>query len=275
MRKIRYPLIASDFDGTLARKDGTVGEKTKKAIDEYIANGGTFVLCTGRMPSAILPKARELGLKGLLCSGQGAVIMDIESGEPIMQGRLPHDLSVRICKALEEMQLHTHAYDLFEYYSNMDDEPLRMYEEAVKVKAKRILDKPLWKYIEETGMCPFKFLMMVDADKSAEYIEKISAMNFEGCVVTKSAKFLIEICNLKYSKATALEYLADKYNVPIEKTIAIGDQWNDLPMIEKAGIGLAVANAAEELKKAAITLPYTNNEDAVAYVIEKYGYMEE
>ncbi len=275
MRKIRYPLIASDFDGTLARKDGTVGEKTKKAIDEYIASGGTFALCTGRMPSAILPKARELGLKGLLCCGQGSIILDIESGKPIMQGRLPHDLSVRICKAVEELGLHTHAYDLSEYYSNMDDEPLRMYEEAVKVKAKRVLDKPLWKYIEETGMCPFKFLMMVEPDKSAEYIDKISAMKFEDCVITKSAKFLIEVCNLKYSKATALEFLANKYNVPIEETIAIGDQWNDLPMIKKAGLGLAVANAAEELKAVATTLPYTNNEDAVAYVIENYAYIEE
>jgi len=193
----------------------------------------------------------------------------------LLQGRMSNALSVQICKKMEEMGLHTHAYDLYEYYSNMDDEPLRKYEEAVGIKAKRILDKPLWKYIEETEMQSFKFLMMVDSKESNALIEKISSFQFPNCVVTKSANFLIEICNAAYSKGTALAFLAERFHIPLENTIAIGDQWNDMPMLEKAGLGLAVANAQPELKQIATALPYSNNEDAVAYVIEKYGYYEE
>ena len=275
MRKINYPLIVSDFDGTLANRESSVSEKNKKAIEQYIADGGIFAISTGRMPSAILPKARELGLKGLLCCGQGSVILDIESGETLLQGRLSHDLSMRICKKMEELGLHTHVYDLYDYYANTDDEALKLYEQAVNKKAKLVLDKPLWKFIEETGMRTFKVLAMVEPQKASKIIEELSAMQFENCVVTKSAKFLVEVCNGAYSKGTAVEFLAKKYNVALKNTIAVGDQWNDLPMLEKAGLGLAVANAATELKEAATVLPYTNNEDAIAYVIENYAYITE
>lgn len=275
MQKLRYPLVVSDFDGTLARKDGTIGEKTKRVIEQFIADGGTFCVCTGRMPSAILPVVRNLGLKGLVSCGQGSVIMDIESGKTLMEGRLPHDLSVEICKKVESLGLHTHTYDLFDYYTNVEDEALRLYEEAVKIKAKRILDKPLWKFIEETGLQPFKFLMMVKPEDNDMFIKKLEEMRFENCVVTKSANFLIEICNVQYSKATALEFLANWKNISIENTIAIGDQWNDMPMLKRAGLGLAVANAQKELKEIATALPFTNNEDAVAYAIENYAYSKE
>ncbi len=275
MRKIKYPLVISDFDGTLARRDGTIGEKTRRAIDDFIADGGIFAISTGRMPAAILPKAIEMGLKGFICCGQGSVIMDIESGKPILQGRLSNATSVRICKKMEEMGLHVHAYDLLEYYSNMDDEWLKGYEVAVGERAKLVLDKPLWQYIEETGLCSFKFLAMVEPEKMSAYIEELQNERFENCVVTKSAKCLLEVCNGDYSKGTSVEFLAKWSGTPIEKTIAVGDQWNDLPMIQKAGLGIAVANATQELKDEAITLPYTNNEDAVAYVIEHYAYAEE
>ena len=85
----------------------------------------------------------------------------------------------------------------------------------------------------------------------------------------------MEVIHPQYSKGTAVQFLADYYQIPIQKTIGIGDQWNDLPMIEQAGLGIAVANADEKLKEKAMTIAYTNEESAVAKVIEKYGFMEE
>ena len=61
MRKIKYPLVISDFDGTLVKANGEISEETKKAIAEYIAAGGAFAISTGRLPAGILPCARELG----------------------------------------------------------------------------------------------------------------------------------------------------------------------------------------------------------------------
>lgn len=76
MNKINYPLIISDFDGTLLRTDGTISEETKSAISGYIAAGGTFGICTGRMYTSILPRAKALGLKGIVASYQGSVLTE-------------------------------------------------------------------------------------------------------------------------------------------------------------------------------------------------------
>ena len=56
MRKINKKLIVSDFDGTLLNSSHTISEKVKKAINEYVANGGIFAVCTGRMLKSILPR---------------------------------------------------------------------------------------------------------------------------------------------------------------------------------------------------------------------------
>ena len=96
MRKINYPLIISDFDGTLLRTDGTISAETKSAIDGYIAAGGTFGICTGRMTGSILPRAKELGLKGLVSSYQGSVITDIESGKLLVDGYIPAENAAEI-----------------------------------------------------------------------------------------------------------------------------------------------------------------------------------
>ena len=77
MKKIKNKLIVSDFDGTLITSSHTVPEDVKSAINEYVACGGIFAVCTGRMISSILPRVRELGLKGLDVGYYGDAIAEI------------------------------------------------------------------------------------------------------------------------------------------------------------------------------------------------------
>ena len=73
-----------------------------------------------------------------------------------------------------------------------------------------------------------------------------------------------------------MEFFAKYYGVPLEKTIAVGDQWNDLPMIERAGLGIAVQNADKRLKeKAAYICENTNEQGAIGEVIERFGFCRE
>ena len=275
MRKINYGLIVSDFDGTLVSDDGNIPQVNKKAVTEYIASGGKFAISTGRLHYGILPRAKELGLKGALSCCQGAVIMDIETGKPLLNGVLSNEVTVEICRKMEEMHLHIHAYGFTEYYCNMDDAALKAYENLVRTKATLVTDKPLSDFAKETGFCAYKVLAIVPPQESARVMQALKEAAFTGCVVTQSAAFLVEVINANYSKGTAVEFLARYYGVPIEKTIAIGDQQNDIPMIRKAGLGIAVQNADERLKKVATVIDCTNDEGAVAAVIEKYGYMED
>lgn len=275
MQKINYGLIVSDFDGTLVKSNGEIPRKNKEAIEKYIADGGKFAISTGRLHYGILSRAQELGLKGAVSCCQGAVIIDTQSGEFLLSGMLSNATTVAVCRKMEELNLHIHLYGEKEFYSNMDDKALRDYERAVRMKATLITDKPLSKFVEETGLCSYKILAMVEPSQTPYIMQELEKAGFKGCEITQSAEFLVEVINANYSKGTAVEFLAKYYGVPLSKTIAVGDQLNDIPMIKKAGLGIAVKNADERLKKEAVVIDCTNEDGAIAEIIQKYGYMEE
>lgn len=275
MQKINYRLIVSDFDGTLVNDDGTISDENKKAISSYVADGGAFAISTGRLHYSILDRARELGLKGLVACCQGAIIMDIESGKLVQEPMLSHETTLAICKKMEELGLYYQVYDFENYYANNTSAGLRYYERMVGKKAISIIDKPLSKFVEEKKLRTYKVLAMVDPKDNERLFKEIDKAGFKDCAVTKSFDYLIEVINARHNKGTAVEFLANYYNVPLEKTIAVGDQWNDLPMIKRAGLGIAVQNADPKLKENALVCEFTNEQSAIAAIIEKYGYTED
>lgn len=272
MQKINYPLIVSDFDGTLLRSDCTVAEETKKTIERYVAAGGKFAVCTERMTAGIVNQAKNLGLKGLLASYQGSVVTDIESGEILVDGFIPLPNAQRICRLLEAMGLHFHVYDIDNYYSNRQDGLLKSYESVLGVKAIIEKEKPLSEFIAEKRMKVRKILCLVNPEEKLSVYRTLEEKLGQDYYVTYSSVALVEITSKEFSKATAVRFLADRYGVPYGKTVAVGDSLNDLPMIEAAGVGLAVKNADELLKEAAEVFPATNDENAIGKIIEKYGF---
>ncbi len=91
--------------------------------------------------------------------------------------------------------------------------------------------------------------------------------------MTCSADVLVELSPLGDNKGEALLYIARHFNIPPESTVAVGDNLNDMAMIKTAQIGVAVGNAVEELKECADYVTVTNNEGAVAKMIEKFGFI--
>lgn len=272
MRKIKYSLIVSDFDGTLVGKDGSISPKNRSAIAEYTSAGGKFAISTGRMPSGILPYTKTLGLKGFVCCCQGSIIMDIETQEVLSCGALSADVTEKICWKAEESDLHIHVYDFWDYYSNKDDEALKLYESIVGAKAKLVTDRKMSEFVQEKRLAANKVMVLVERCDRERIFNEFSTQNFPDCDVTTSGRELVEVVNKHYSKGTALAFLARKFDIPLKKTIAVGDQRNDLPMIQTAGLGIAVRNADERLKQAAdYVSEYTNEENAIADVIERFG----
>ena len=206
---------------------------------------------------------------------QGTIILDIESGKILFDRRLSFETTLAACRKMEEMGLHIHAYDLWEYYSNADDSMLKGYEKITGVKAKLVLNRKLSEFLEEKELRAYKLLAMVEPEDSERTIAELSAANLPDCAVTKSSPFLAEVVNDKCSKGSAVLFLAEHYGIEIEKTVGIGDNYNDMPMIEAAGLGAAVGNAEDALKQRADYIcENTNETDAVAEVIEKFGFSD-
>lgn len=274
MKKINYPLIISDFDGTLYRSDKQISKNTIETVARYVKDGGAFAVSSGRALPSILPIVKEMGLKGVVAAYNGAVIADITTGELLDCNTMSVESGVEICRAFEERGLHTHVYLPEEYYATARNEYLARYEAVVKVKA-IIPNETLSVFVERNKLQAIKILAVLEPEKRDGYIAELSRLFGDKYYVTSGSKNLIEISSKTRSKGTAVKFIADYYGVPVAKTVAVGDALNDLPMLQTAGVGLAVKNAEKSLLENAENFPYSNDEDAVAKIIEKYGYTEE
>ena len=267
----KYQMVVSDFDGTLFRSDHTISEKSKEIIKKFIENGGVFAISTGRSLQIILPIARDLGLKGVMSCSNGAMIVDIESGERIFEKKNTVQDTYEICKILEELGIYTQISDFEKYYAKEPCEYLEIYQRMTATKA-CLTGKPLSEFVKENSIDSVKVLCIIEESKRDELMEKIKELTNDKFYLTSAAKYSIEICPKGVSKGKAVEFLADYYNIPIENVIAVGDSLNDLPMLETAG--LAVKNAETALKNTVEVYPYTNDENAVAKIIEQYALKE-
>lgn len=273
MKQMQYKLIVSDFDGTLRRSEGGVSQGSLEAVEKYVQAGGIFALCTGRMPFSILPYARQLGLKGLVAAFQGAVIDEVATGKRVRDGRMENADALRICRFLESNGWHIHVYDGDVLYINMDDEFRALYEKTCNVRGV-LTPQKISQTVEEKNIRPHKIIVMVPAEERDEVFNKTVRELGEDFYVTSSTENLVEIVRKGCDKGGAVRFLADYYGVPLSQTIAIGDNYNDLPMLRAAGLGVAVENGEEVLKREAKFVTRSCDKDGVAYVIRKFGLGE-
>lgn len=274
MKEINYKLIISDYDNTLTNGKNKVPKEVEKAISEYVECGGIFAICTGRMLRSIMPQAKKLGLKGIIAANQGIVIADIESGKILKNGGMTANETALVCRAAEKFNQSINLYSGDNIYTNIpkNNKYLKFYEKVIRVKAIRVAEK-LSDFAQKDNKIYQKVAILV-APKERERIYNIlNAELGDKFDVTCSANILVEISPLGETKGKAVEFLAKHFNVPIEKTIAVGDNLNDISMIETAGIGACVGNGVEELKRAADYVSLTSNEGGIAQIIARYGFV--
>ena len=273
MRKINCGLIVSDFDGTLIDDKQRILPKVRASIEEYVAAGGIFAVCTGRMMRSILPQVRALGLKGLVIAYQGTMIAEIESGKLIKAGGMDAKSVAEICRHLEELDQAVNIYNGDDMYTNVpkSNKYLRQYERIVGVEAIPVEGK-ISDFVEQKGMFCQKVLSLVKEENRDWLYNELNSRLGDRFDVTCSATVLVEVSPMGDNKGEALKFLANHYNIPIEKTVAAGDNLNDLSMIRAAGVGCAVGNATQKLKDEADYISCTNNDGAIAEIIEKFGF---
>jgi len=266
---MKYQLFISDFDGTLVREDGTVSPKTREAIAQYRKRGGIFAVCTGRMLPSVMPRLKELGITdGLVVAFQGATICNIETKELLKDDAFPEGQAVPLIRTLEEAGYHFHVYTLNRLIANRRDDMLAVYEKLSGMTAEVISDRSIAGLVEQEKLRVVKTLVMLDPTERDALMEKLSRMLGEAYYVTSSHSFLIEIMPKGQNKGAAVAYLSNYYKIPRERIAAVGDQLNDLPMLEAAGGKFTVENGADALKKIARVVP-SNDADGVAYALEQ------
>ena len=274
MKRLNCKLIVSDFDGTLANTNNEVPQEVIDKINSYVKNGGIFAVCTGRIMPSILPRVRDMGLTGLVIASQGSQIAEIESGKILREACFLPEQTAEICEALEELDSNVQIYNIRGFYSSLPEgeKHLALYESIIGVKGGHSEEK-LSRFALTCGESFCKVAALCRPEEQEELFAKLTAKFGGKYDVTCSAKVLVEISPQGETKGAALEFLAKHYGVPLSQTCAIGDNLNDLSMIETAGYGVAVANSAQGLLDRTKYKTVSNDEGAVARVIETFGYI--
>lgn len=266
-------MIVSDFDSTLITSDQRILPEVREAICQYVADGGIFAVCTGRILSSILPRVRELGLKGLVSACQSSVIADIETGRYIRCNGLTPQETSEISAAIEQKGQAVNVYsgDCFLTDIPEGNKYLKMYEDIIGVKSKHIEGR-MSEYVLKNNITAQKVASLCFPRARRKLYKSLVADFGNRYDVTCSAEVLVEVSPVGDTKGAGLKFLAEHYGIDMADTVAIGDNLNDLSMIEEAGVGVAVGNAVKQLKAAADFVSVSNNEGAVAQVIKKFGY---
>ena len=264
---MKYKLVASDFDDTMVDDNLKIGEKTKRAVKEYVEKGGKFVLCTGRMISAILPYARELGLHGEVVGYQGTVIADIDTGKFIKEDKMPYETAVRLLNFAEELGVQAQYYYRDTFVIKEENELSRMYAKY-SFAPPLIVGMDPKEYLIHNKISPTKVLYLVPPERVKEIIAAVNDRFPDEVLANTSKKFVVELVKKGIDKGVAMAYLGEKYGIPKEETVCIGDSLNDVAMLKYAGLAVVVENGSDEAKAYADVIAPPSDRDAVAWVLE-------
>ncbi|RHW35547.1 Cof-type HAD-IIB family hydrolase [Oceanobacillus profundus] len=276
-------LIAIDLDGTLLSADGTISSANKEAILDVQRKGNIVIISSGRSFHDTKQILQNADLKCPIIIGNGALSFHSNS---LIQ-RLT--LSINILQDLLVMLEKSNLY--YEIYTNKGI--------LLKQNGKEILNKEIqnlqfdtdWardlvdiqykqhglifvkNYLDTdfSNLDPYKiFVFSFDGGKLSR-LEKILSHRKDISITTSGSQKL-EIGNVNANKGNGLKIMANYFGIPLENTVAIGDNLNDLSMFETAGISIAMGNAEDVVKEKATYITKRYDDDGVAYALRCYVY---
>lgn len=266
---MNYNIIVLDLDGTLTNRDKIITEKTKKSLMELQRRGKKVVLASGRPTYGVMPLAEELRLEeygGYILSFNGGCIMDCRTRETVFKRELPVGSNRKIIGLAKEEGVDILTYEKSMIITDNPDCPYTKKESAVNhLKIKKIEDMEAY----VTFSVP-KFLMLDDGDFLAMVEPRVKAALGKHFSVYRSEPYFLEILPKGIDKAQSLERLLEVLGMTREEMIACGDGYNDLSMIQYAGLGVAMENAVLPVRNAADYVTRSNNDDGIAHVVEKF-----
>ncbi|TAM61457.1 Cof-type HAD-IIB family hydrolase [bacterium] len=235
-------LIALDIDGTLVDARLTLAEADKAAIAAARSAGSRVVLFTGRMFAASVRFAQELELDGPLVCYQGAACYDVASRALLWEEPVPAERARRVVDRVLADGFHAQAYFDDRLYVQSINHWSRVYTNIAAVEP--VLVASLDAAITRPST---KVVAVGDPARMEEYARTL-AQAFPDLYVTRSQPEFVEVLSRLANKGDAMRRLVSSLGVDPISTIAVGDSWNDLPLLGAAGFGVAMGSAPPELK---------------------------
>lgn len=286
-----YKFIAIDIDGTLLNSAGELTKYTKDTIKKVTSMGVKVVLTSGRVTDSVRGIASELNTDRHIICDNGATIVDLDTSEVVFSKYIDKSTIIKLVDFCVTNNIYYMVFTNKEIIvKDLKHMALAFYKQRHHLKD------------EATGMSQIKFagidyiqkikepftrIIICDEDraiynsivnmlKNFDDIELLSSPHVSHKIIKDGDKDIVlsysyaEILAKDTNKWTAIKSLTDKLGIKKDEIIAIGDNFNDLEMIQNAGLGIAMNNGSPIAKQAARVIAPSNNEDGVAKIMERY-----
>lgn len=264
----QYQLLALDLDGTVLGHDLSIDERVSRAIHRAREVGVHVSIATGRMFGAALPFAQKLEVDVPLICYQGAVLRHPLTGEIYAHHSMPAADAAEAIADILAANIFVIAY-IDERLCVAERRPeLDLYLEFHPEGAEVVLAPDLPALVAKSVTT--KILFVAEPDVVTHALDDLAPHFAHRLALTRSHKLFGELTALGVSKGDMLRQLAQKLGIPQAAVVAIGDQENDMSMIEWAGLGLAMGNAIPQVKAIADAVLPSVQEAGVAFAIEHY-----
>jgi len=269
-RQSTIELVAIDMDGTLLDPAHKLTARVKQAIAQARTLGVHIVLTSGRPVPGLAPFLHELGIEGeddycIACNG--GLVQRIGPRETVVEYPLSFDDFVYCEQVAREIGVHFQALDAQRMYTPNQDISIYTVADShlsrMPLSYRRVADM-------DPGMSFIKLMMIDEPDVLDAAIARLPAALTERFAVLKSAPFFLEVFDQRAGKGPSLQKLAEHLGIDRANVMAIGDQENDLTMLQYAGTSVAMGNAIDAVKAVARFETATNADEGVARAIERF-----
>lgn len=269
-------LIAIDLDGTLLHSDRTLSDTNRSAVQAAKAAGVQVVLCTGRPLRSMAYLLDEIGLRGeddIAITYNGGLIQRTQTGEMVNEITFNREECLDVYQLGELLGMPVNFIDLDYIYEppypvGADSIYMAASKETPQKGALQFMD-----VVMDELPDPFtinKIVMSRPPEELDAIIPKIPASYHEKYNIYKSQDFILEVLPQNVDKGYSMRLIGDMLGLEKDQIMGIGDQENDLSLVENAGLGVAMGNAIDRVKEAAEYVTKTNDENGVAQAIHKF-----
>lgn len=288
-----YKLVAIDLDGTMLDSYGEISENTKRVLKETMQKGTKIIIASGRTIDSIKAIANEISADKYIIAGNGAIIFDTQKNNIIYEKYIPKSKALNIIKICEDNSITYSVYTnktivadslkyniLYYYKQNLKKKPSKRTSVTIVPNiydyVKNMDDEKVMKiFICDKHKSIFNSILKRFSEIDDVEILDVSHMSRK--IISNGSKdialeyFYTEISEKDVDKWYALEYLINKLNIDRKEIISIGDNINDVKMIEQAGLGIAMKGSSSRVTEVADYITdFDNNHDGVAIAIEKF-----
>lgn len=266
---MKYKLLVLDIDGTLTNSQKKITDVTLNALLDLQERGVKVVLASGRPTPGVLPLAKQLKLEqygSFVLSYNGARVMNCQTGEVIYQNVISHKDIPVLYDAAVKHNVGIITYEEEGVISGRGSDSFIELEARINnIPIKCVDDFPNYVTFDVN-----KCLMTGEGDYLAKVEQEMKKEFGKRFSIYRSEPFFLEIMPQNIDKAFSLNKLLQHLNISKEEMICCGDGFNDMSMIQFAGLGVAMANAQEPVREIADYITLSNDEDGIVHVIDRF-----